>query len=293
MGFISLNYPKPYISLVSINSMNNLLPLMNSNNQSDLLIRDIPFQENIFKGFELGIPLNIFTFLYTYLHYNQNIIDINILVLNFLIGYFTYGRDRYVDALDFKKKEYKTEKKELYNLIYKSKEIYNICFFLSFMEICHILLSDHELIQMLPFIIILFQTTFYKNIKKLIGVFKSTYISVMWSLAVLILPCVLHDNDYSILYYPQDYLPFALTLIASSNLADCKDIEEDKINGIETFPVKYGLYTTNIMNNILLLLSSLILFYNHWEDNSIITGILELQNIGISASSFLLLKNIN
>lgn len=289
MVFITNNFNS--LNLRNRNLGYSKYPIMFSN-QTNLINSNINlFQENLFKGFELGIPLNIFTFLYTYLHYNQNIIDLNILALNFLIGYFTYGRDRYIDALDFKKNEFETDKKELYEIIFKNKELYNICFFLAFMEICHILLTDNQINQMLPFILLLFQTIFYKNIKQFIGVFKSSYIAIMWSLAVVILPCIIHDHDYSILGYPQDFIPFTLTLIASSNLADCKDIEEDKINGIETIPVKYGLIKTNYINNILLIISSIMLFNYHWNENKILISILELQNLGISASSFLLLNN--
>ncbi len=291
---VFINHHLNSITFKSNNPCLTKYPIMLINQTSftnNNIIQENIFQENLFKGFELGIPLNIFTFLYTYLHYNQNIIDLNILALNFLIGYFTYGRDRYIDALDFKKNEYETNKKDLYELIYKNKELYNICFFLAFMEICHILLADNQIDQMFPFIFLLFQTIFYKNIKQTIGIFKSSYIAIMWSLAVIILPCVIHDHDYSILSYPQDYIPFSLTLLASSNLADCKDIEEDKINGIETIPVKYGLLGTNFINSILLLVSSLMLFNYHWNNNQILTGILEFQNLGISASSFLLLNN--
>ena len=50
----------------------------------------------------------------------------------------------------------------------------------------------------------------------------------MWTLSAVILPCVLYENDFSILKYPLDYLPCFLNILASSNLADVKDIEEDK-----------------------------------------------------------------
>ena len=74
---------------------------------------------------------------------------------------------------------------------------------------------------------------------------KPIYVSLMWTLTTTILPCVLHDHNYSILLNPEDYLPCTLNLFAMTNLADLKDIEEDKENCIKTIPVSYGKEFTN------------------------------------------------
>ena len=102
----------------------------------------------------------------------------------------------------------------------------------------------------------------------------------MWTLSSIILPCVLYDHDYSILYYPMDYLPCILTLFATSNFADIKDIEDDKINNITTIPVKYGLQNSNLISFIALVISALLLIENpNFENRFFINSLVEFQNI--------------
>lgn len=242
-------------------------------------------QENVFKGFELGIPLNIFTNIYTNLHYGYDITTIDMVALQFLIGYFTYGRDRYNDALDFKQQPFPTDKTDLYELIYQNKELYQACFFLTFMEICHIITTNQQLETVGPLILLLFSTMWYKQLKTYLGVFKSTYIALMWTISVCILPCVLHDHDYSIFNYPIDYIPCALTLFSSSNLADIKDIEEDKINQINTLPVVLGANKTQWISTLAICLSGYLITINqHFMDRPIINSLVEVQNIAIALS---------
>ena len=156
---------------------------------------------------------------------------------------------------------------------------------------CNLLLSENEYQQMIPFIVILIQTNFYKDIKKLIGPLKPVYISVMWTLSSIILPCVIHDHNYSILGHPMDYLPLTLSLYGSSNLADCKDIQEDKLNKIETVPVKYGRLTAFRVSMATLALSGLLFGLNpHYLDRPIINSIVELQNAGTSLIPFFILN---
>lgn len=242
-------------------------------------------QENVFKGFELGIPLNIFTNIYTHLHYGYDITTIDLVALQFLIGYFTYGRDRYNDALDYKQQPFPTDKTDLYELIYQNKELYQACFFLTFMEICHIIITNQQLETVGPFMLLLFSTMCYKQLKTYLGVFKSTYIALMWTISVCILPCVLHDHDYSIFNYPIDYIPCALTLFSSSNLADIKDIEEDKINEINTIPVILGSEKTQWLSLLAVCLSGYLIAINqHFMDRPVINSLVEIQNIGIGLS---------
>ena len=122
--------------------------------------------EGLLKGFEIGIPLNIISNVYTYLHYGYDITTLKLISLQFLLGYYTYGLDRYSDALDYQENKYETDKKEYYELIYQNKDLYQASFFITFMCICNLLLSENDYQQMVPFIIILIQTNFYKDIKK-------------------------------------------------------------------------------------------------------------------------------
>ena len=104
----------------------------------------------------------------------------------------------------------------------------------------------------------------------------------MWCLASLVLPCVLYEHSYDILNYPLDYIPCILTLFATSNLADNKDIDEDNSNGIMTIPVKYGITRSNIISFIALVISSLSLIENpHFENRIWINSVVELQNFAV------------
>ena len=107
----------------------------------------------------------------------------------------------------------------------------------------------------------------------------------MWTMSVCILPCVLHDHDYSILNYPIDYIPCALTLFASSNLADIKDVEEDTINKIDTLPVVLGSEKTQWFSFLAVCLSGYLIAINqHFMDRPVINSLVEIQNIGIGFS---------
>ena len=266
--------------------------------RNSLVMRKLPIvsklnipNEGLLKGFEIGIPLNIISNVYTNLHYGYDITSLKLVSLQFLLGYYTYGLDRYSDALEYQENKYETNKKEYYELIYQNKDLYQASFFITFMCICNLLLSENDYQQMVPFIVILIQTNFYKDIKKLIGPWKPMYISVMWTLSSVILPCVIHDHDYSILGHPMDYLPLTLSLYGSSNLADCQDIQEDQMNQIETVPVKYGLTTAFRVSMSVLALSGLLFGLNpHYLDRPIINSIVELQNAGTSLIPFFILN---
>ena len=104
----------------------------------------------------------------------------------------------------------------------------------------------------------------------------------MWTLASVILPCVIYEHNYNIINYPLDYMPCFLTLFATSNFADVKDITEDKINNITTLPIAIGEKKSNFINLIALSLSSILLIENpNFDNRIIINSIVELQNFGI------------
>ena len=42
-------------------------------------------------------------------------------MLQFLIGYYTYGKDRFKDALEYESQNYETRKKGLYDFLLKNK----------------------------------------------------------------------------------------------------------------------------------------------------------------------------
>ena len=123
----------------------------------------------------------------------------------------------------------------------------------------------------------------YKNIKKIGPFIKPLYISVMWTLAVVALPCVLKDHNYNILTYPLDYLPCALTMFSSSTILDIRDIEEDKFNNVRTIPVVYGFEYAQILTLSLLALSSFIFgINNNYLENPIKNSVFEFINVWLS-----------
>lgn len=237
------------------------------------------------NGIEIGIPLNIFSNIYTHLHYGYDITSIKIILLQFLIGYYTYGKDRYNDAIQSNNNNVvvKEKKKKLYEDINQNKDLYSNTINFSLLCIISILLVDENYLKNIPFIFLLLTTEYYTQIKENIGVIKPFYIGIMWTISTLILPCVIQDDNYSILNYPLDYLPEILILFATSNLADIDDIEEDENNNIQTIPVKYGKENSLMITMLALSMSSLLFGINpHYIERPIINSIVEIQNILIS-----------
>lgn len=239
------------------------------------------------NGLDIGIPLNLFSNIYTNLYYGYDITTTSSILLQFLLGYYTYGKDRYSDAIEYYLDPYEIdkEKKELYTLLYNNREFYNFTINISFIFIIFIFLNEenkYNIIYNLPFIPLLYTNGYYKYFKKKLGIYKSLYISIMWTISTIVIPCVLYDNNYEILNHPNNYIPCLLLLFATSNFADSKDIEEDKLNNINTIPVKYGLKISNTINFIAIVISTILLIENNnFENRIIINSIIELQNIGL------------
>ncbi len=73
----------------------NYKPLMlyKSNNTNTLF--------NPLPGSNLGIPLNIMQYIFTTAHYGETIINSELIILQFCLGFFTYGLDRLFDAYEY------------------------------------------------------------------------------------------------------------------------------------------------------------------------------------------------
>jgi len=132
----------------------------------------------------------------------------------------------------------------------------------SIFPISILITSLYELntMQFLPFIILLETTNYYKSLKKNYGFLKPFYVAVLWVICSVVLPCVIHDNGYYILHTPslhiEEYLSPFFLIFGLTNMADIKDIEDDKENNIYTFPVLIGDKLSIIMS-----MTSLYLFY--------------------------------
>ena len=104
----------------------------------------------------------------------------------------------------------------------------------------------------------------------------------MWTITTIILPCVIYDSDYSILTTPKDYLHCLLFIFAATNFADNNDIKEDKILNINTIPVVYGQYISNIISFIAVASAAILLVESkNFENRFWINSIIEVQHCGL------------
>lgn len=244
-------------------------------------------------GSNLGIPLNLLQYIYTTSHYGENIINNDLILLQFAIGIFTYGTDRFLDALEYdtytysNNSIYNLEKSNYYDYLLKNKNLNIIVLLSSYLYILSLLINN---IENYPFILLLTSTIGYKNLKKNYGQFKAIYIGIFWTFGTFLLPCVLHDSNYEVLNDPYIYVSSILSMFGSSNLLDIKDIEEDKKENINTLPVLYGKKNSIIISNFSIFLSMLIFYFNNnFYNNIFVSGLFELQNFG---SFFLNFNNI-
>ena len=202
-------------------------------------------------GSNLGIPLNILQYIFTTTYYHDNILNNELILLQFAIGIFTYGSDRLLDASCYLKKNedfkiYFDEKMDYYDFLIRRMN-YNIFIIIASYIYIFDLLKENE--ETYPLLFALTSTLFYRDFKKNFGELKAIYIGIFWTLGSVILPCVLHDNNYEILNHPSIYIPSSLLMFGSSNMLDIKDIDEDREEGINTLAVKLGKDKSELLSN--------------------------------------------
>jgi|TARA_Y100000389_G_scaffold5404_1_gene5174 4-hydroxybenzoate polyprenyltransferase len=235
-------------------------------NNINMLINPLP-------GTEIGIPLFFLEKTFTNLHYG---IDINTKELFFfqsLVGFLTYGTDRLLDSINSP-----DNNKELNLYFRKNKEFLGILLLLAYGIIIKDLISVEETRLL---VIPLTSTFYYKEFKERFGELKAIYISSFWVLASVIIPCVWYEGNYNILYDPLNYMPCFLSILGTSNLADIKDLKEDKEDGIRTWPVILGKENSAKVSILILLISTYLVGINsNIYKFPIESSLFELQNIG-------------
>jgi len=240
----------------------------------------------IFSGEEISLPIYLFQQIFTYLHYGQNINIDNIFLFEALLGYVTYGTDRLIDSYEYKKNpniEITDKKKELYENILENENTVMTSLLVSYF-LCFEWLSQRE--STAPFAFLLLTNAFYKNIKPFLGVGKPIFIGIMWIIASVILPSIAYSDNYDILYDPSCYIPPLLSIIGSSNIADIKDIKEDKEQGVDTIPVLFGPKVASLFTILLSIISSNMLAHHPNFNSNLIPNIMfELNNFGIIIST--------
>ena len=202
-------------------------------------------------GSNLGIPLNILQYVFTRTYYHENILNNELILLQFAIGIFTYGTDRLLDAINYNKDEnklvvYSESKVNYYDYLVENMNESILVIIASYIYILNLLKLKEETY---PLLFALTSTLFYRDFKKNFCELKPLYIGIFWTLGCVILPCVIHDGNYDILYHPNIYLPNFCVMFASSNMLDIKDIEEDKQENIKTLAVLLGEDNTNLLSN--------------------------------------------
>lgn len=273
-----LSHPKKQIR--------NLMPLFMKRDTT------IPIKNNnILPGLAIGIPVNALSYTFTNLHYGYDIMNLNTVSLLFGLAFIAYNYDRTLDSIySLNKPNSITDKKyPRHKYYYENIELY-----LSSNTIIFGLISYFFATQeiYLPFFVLLNSIINYRTLKTQFGELKSTYIAVCWCLASLVLPCVIHDNDYSILEYPLDYMPFVLTLFSYSNIADIKDIEEDKLNNVNTLPVRFGADNTKAISLFLICIASYLFAINpNFNTNILWNSFYEIGNIGYIVNEIIVKPN--
>ncbi len=270
-----------------LSNQNRIVFMKNDFDEDFINNKNISFDiYNPVIGANIGIPLNILQYIYTTSHFGENNINFKLILLQFAIGIFTYGTDRFYDALEYQKVSnnsdyifnYNIEKINYYDYVLDNY-VYNIIFILSsYIYILYMLLPH---INSYPFLFALTSTLNYRNFKKNYGQLKALYIGVFWTFGTVILPCILISNDYSILNDPAIYLSSFLSMFASSNLLDIKDKDEDANENINTLPVLFGENTAIAFSHIGLI-GAMICFFqnNNFDENLLLSGIYEAQIFG-------------
>lgn len=242
----------------------NVFPLKNINsplticNHKNQLINN-----DDIKALNVGLSLDLLSKINNDIVNGYNIIEPKIYALEMLFGYYTYGLDRYND------KELNDYKKYFYD--------FTLIFIVS------LLCSNEDFLNVFPISSCLYLTKHYKKMKPFLGIYKPIYIGMMWTLAVSILPNVIHDDNYKILLHPIKYFPNFLLMVSTSNLKDIKDIKDDKKNNINTFPVIYGKRNTELISYLFIIISLLMYYYNYTSSHTSHTLALSLTNTGISS----------
>jgi hypothetical protein len=224
----------------------------------------------LINNLEVSVPLLTFENIFTGLHYGHPIIDLNTQSLQIMITLYTYGQDRFKDALE-------NNDSELNNIYYNNQKLY----FYFFNILLGIILAQFIVIDdSLPFIILLLSTNFYKTMKSNIPLIKPFYVAFMWTMATFILPCFIYEHNYTILNYPLEYLPLFFNIFGSSNYLDIKDSEEDLKKNIITFPNKFGSQNSKYLSLFMIFLSSILFSLNtHFIDRPIFNIFFECYNV--------------
>ena len=159
-------------------------------------------------------------------------ITLSLVLCDLALSHAIYGRDRLKDQL-INLKDQDPEIVTDYNIFNYTSSIANL--------IAFIFLFKFECTECMP--IVSFLSNAYSRRKVKLGNTTPFLIGILWAYAIVFLPPDEVPNNL--------FLVYSSLYAATSNIADIKDIEEDKENGIITLPVKFGEKATYIVSAVL------------------------------------------
>ena len=119
--------------------------------------------------------------------------------------------------------------------------------------------------------IVTFLSNAYSISKVRLGNAKPFLIGILWAYAIVLLPPDEVPNDF--------FLVYSSLYAATSNIADIKDIEEDKENGIITLPGKFGEKVTYVVSAVLA--SVALAAHTNFDDWTIGDTFVEIVSAGL------------
>ena len=258
--------------------------LKNINNLKNIIKENpIFYDRKFYSGLELGIPLSIFEYTFTYNHFGTNIVDFKDICLLSLIGYVTYGCDRFLDSMEYYEKnedvDVDDKKQVLYKFMHENKYDVLKGLFLSYFLLDLFFLKNEKITYFLPF---MYSALYYKEIKLNIPCFKPLFVACLWTTASVIIPSILYENNYDIIYDLYSYVPAYFSLLGLSNYLDIKDVKEDETYGYKTIPNVLGLKNARLISILALIFSTFLYTQNeHFGERMLIDYFFVIQNLSL------------
>lgn len=238
----------------------------------------------ILSGFEVGAPIHLLTLISHNIN-NYNIANINLnnqIILNYLLTYSCYKIDRYSDYQEYSLNlynntnliNYDKSKIKLFESFSNNEKNIKFSLFVTYISILYILLYTKQTY----YIPLLLSTFNYKDLKKNLSYYKSIYLSTIWALTCTILPFIPYIDLNQLLTH-NSFLPVFFNIFATTNIADFKDINEDKANNIKTLPIIMGKNKSIKLIILSSLLSIIFLINNPNFEINILNNIFIASNI--------------
>jgi 4-hydroxybenzoate polyprenyltransferase len=175
--------------------------------------------------------------------------------MQLLCVHAAYGFDRWLDVT--KEDTDNTELIEYINT--NSQSVQNTITFSFLSCIAYLSYYEHTRIFIPLFML---SVLYYRDFKINYPLLKPAFISLLLITSAVIVPSIITESNYNILYDFNALIPPITNLYSSSNYLDIVDYNVDKLNNINTLPVIFGNNTATGISLAFNLMSS-ISFLNH------------------------------